>query len=634
MDYDESILAMAEEGRIVALANQRYSETDSYHSRMASEMKRMHHWYNPANQDQWPSDAAERPGKIHITSNIIKPAVDIDARLQSKLPRITLLPTDLSEAERARAELAEKMMLTFLEASDWELWFGRAARIKSLYRKAILKVFWNKEDRRPDVHLIEQPYNVRIGWGSSDFRVKDWALYEYSLSPAEVMRRWPNLYVEATPGDAALRVHKIEGDQNDPLNQDSYGPQSEIPFKADRLGWQPSDYEKKQVLVWDYWYKQGTDGDVYNCTIVQRATMPEEVKYHPELPDIPYIVIENDHDPGSPEGISTAEPLIDIQIEMNRALSQWQQVIVDNIDPAWQANADSLPGGVVPKAGEIVAMGDGVEAKAFEKPVNTFPVEQLVAALWNQYHRTTGLGEILFGAPASAQDSGRALAVQIESAINRLDPKRNEFYASLKLLLRMWSEMIERLNPKIDVGNGRKEGMKGVFKGLRRWKIVAPEITPRDASDHTNNVINKLNAKLVSLHTAMDELGVDSPEDEIKLVTEEQSSLPLNPGVVQAMAQVGLLMMQLQQQGLSLEQLMAGGQGGSAMPSQEGVNRDKAAQQQAQPQGTEDMNQPATGSGGVPPIDSTTLVRTTANQESQTLGQLQFQAPVGPGVTG
>jgi hypothetical protein len=322
--------------------------------------------------------------------------------------------------------------------------------------------------------------------------------------------------------------------------------------------------------------------------------------------------------------MSSVEPMIDTQYELNRMLSLQVQLLVDNLDPAWQIDDDSVPDGIVPRGGEIVAAGEGKKISPIDKTINTFPVDQGIAGAWNQLHRITGEGEILFGSPASAQDSGRALAVQVESVINRMEPTRLETYSGLKALIAFWAVMVVKLNPKL--GDFRP---KEILEGQTRWKIVAPEITPRDAAEHTNTVLNQMNGMLIDLEEGMDRVGVDSPAEMKKRVSEDRSTLPLHPGNVQAMAQVGLLLMQLQQQGLTMESLMAGG----GMPGQEGVNTEQAQEQQAMPNRMEGDNQPmpATGPGGTPPIQSTNLVRTNAAGESQSLGQLAFNAPVNPG---
>lgn len=609
------VLSSLEEARIIAEARSRVAETDAYQAALVSRYRKYHSQYAPFDGDQWPTDGSRpgRSGKIHITSNLIKPAVNIPARLEAKLPRITLKPTSTQdEAERIRAETAEKSVVTWLEASDWHIWMHDLTRGKHLYGKGVLKVFWNSAEKRPDVSVVENPANLRVGWGSSDFRQIDWALYEYSLSPFQIMRRWPQIGVlPAKEPNGPLQVIKVGGDHSDPLGQRP----NNIPDL--RPVYQPSDYERKQVKVWDYWYKD-SKGKVYNCIIVGERVEAERA-YHRELADIPYIVIENDHEPGSPEGISSIADLLDLQEEINRLLSMGVQLIVDNLDPAWQVDDDSFPAGRVPKAGEIIPAGEGKQIRAIEKPVNTFPVEQVLDRLLDQYHRVSGLSPIMFGDPSGSQVSGRALAVMMDAYANRGDPRRDRLYAGLKELIIFWSIMVERLNPKVA---GR--GMKPIFDGLRAWTIVGPEITPKDVIEATTNEINKVNAKIQSRRSAMDNLGIDSPEDELDLIAEELSDLQLNPAEVQLQMAVYAA---LQQLGLSADQLQ-----GALNPNEQQAGQGAAniAQQQAQPALTQDQNeagaQPATAPGGAPgggPLGLTVLNRTNAQQQPQALTQLR-----------
>ena len=611
VDIDNDLFTMM----VVQEAKQNYSMSESDHAALLSNYRKYHHWYAPAGGDHWPEDKKERPGKVHITSNVIKPFVDVGARLEAKLPRLTLKPPVPTPAERERAEFAEQLVLGWLEDSDWELWMQRLCRGKRVYGKGVLKPFWNKDEKRPDVIYIESPHNLRVGWAGNDFSKKDWALYEYTLSPAEVQRLWPQVDIkDRNPNDSSadlvVSIGTNLGDHADPLGQKDPA----VPMR------QPTEYEKKHITVWDYWCLKGDK--VYNTVILQRSLAVKEPTHHREYVEIPYIVIENDHMPGSPEGMSAVEPMIDQQYEMNRILSLQVQLLVDNLDPAWQIDDDTAPDGIVPRGGEIIAAGEGRQIRPIEKAVNTFPVDAALAGAWNQMHRITGEGEILFGSPASAQDSGRALAVQVESVINRMDPNRLELYSGLKQLVAFWVVMVTKLNPK--VGEFRP---KQILDGQTRWKFVAPEITPKDAADHTNTVLNQLNGMVIDMEEAMDRLGVDSPAEMKKRISEDRSTVPLYPGNVQAMAQIGLLLLQLQQQGLTLDQLQQAG--GLSMPGQEGVNNANAQAQQAQPTRTEDQNQPATAPGGLPPIQSTNLVRTNAAGESQSLGQLAFNAPVG-----
>ena len=92
---------------VVGLARRRYADAEPYQSRLISKYQKAHHFYAPLYGDQWPEDLAQRPGKIHLSVNIVKAAVDVDSRLQALIPRISLVPDTLGENDRLRAEAAE-----------------------------------------------------------------------------------------------------------------------------------------------------------------------------------------------------------------------------------------------------------------------------------------------------------------------------------------------------------------------------------------------------------------------------------------------------------------------------------------------------------------------------------------------
>ena len=648
---DTVLAGLEAEALVAAEAHSRYTQTDSYQSVLKNKYYRYHSYYAPVAGDQWPEDLAQRPGKIHITTNLVKPAVDINARLQAILPRVTLKPDGLSEQERAKAEAAEKLVLEWLDLSGWEVWLGTLARVKGIYGKGIIKVFWNSKNKRPDARVIENPANLHVGWGSSDFSVMDWALYEYNVSPLEAMARFPGLMISPA-GGGKLNI-TVAGDHDDPLSQKV--PMGDLSLLSRPVAYQPSDYEQKQVKVWDYWYKKPNGEDFTVCNamfvggvLVKPAGWKSKISEHSYLPDIPYVVIPEDTEPGSPEGISMVEGLIDLQIELNRGLSHWAQLVADEIDPAWVLegeNADSIPAGMIPKGGEVVAAGSGNHLLALSKGVNIYPVSEMVASFWNHYHKMTGLPPILFGDMPGAQTSGRAVAIQVEAAANRLDPKRKLLYAGLRELLIFWTYMAEKMNPKMPVGVDAETGkvimagVKDIVGGFRRWKIVAPEITPRDVIESTQNEINKVQGKLSSLDTAMDSLGVDSPLEEMKKIQQERMNAQLFPQDVQAYVSLFPLIQQIQQQQAQMQQQIAqlpqgagpnvpgapAGPGGPVAQAQTGVNAAQQAQFAAQPAAIgEDQNQPMTQAGSPPPAAGQGPQMTTLIRGGQALNQLAF----------
>lgn len=547
----------------------------------AARYERYHRFYAPPGGDQWPEDLAERPGKLHITANIVRSFIDTEARLLSIPPRVTVPPQTEDAEPRKMAEATEKLFDRYLQESQMEQWFYTFNQTKSLYGMGVLKPFWNNDSNMPDVSVVEQPQNIIFGWGDSDFRTLDWAIYHYEVSPLQAKLRWPEIpmeYLKSTMKRDTRMSDTGGGDHYDPLSQmgSATGARTQ------------TQYERESCSVWDYWYLDD-EGVVTNATLVNGHIVETPVP-HKEMPIIPYIPVEHDHEPGNPDGRGTAELLLDIQMGLNRAITHYAQHVWDTTDPAFQLTGEdapmSVPPGLVPRGGEIVAPGPRTRIEEIRSGVNNFPFDSLIQNYWNTAFRVTGLSEVLFGSSPGAQTSARALAVQLESSINRLDPKRKRAYLGLITLLRFWHFMVMKKNIEID-GIPVKE----VIKGLNRWKIIAPEITPRDVIEHTQNVINKINAKLVSLETGMDEVGVENPIAEIERVMAERSNAQLFPGDAQAIAAVTATLQAI------------GAQEQAQAAAAEGTEQQDAAMsdaQEAEPTLFEDQNAPPTGAGSPP----------------------------------
>lgn len=659
---------MRDEAQVLLDAQQRMTQTDSVQGILRSRYSKFRHWYAPANGDQWPWDKARRPGKIHISINILKPAVDIDSRLQSILPRLVCESPTKDPKTEQRAEATEQLILQSFEQTGWDVWLNDLTKVKSLLGKGVLKVFWNEEDDRPDVSVIESPENLRVGYGSSDFTKMDWSLYEYRISPFQAAQQYGVSVQTSRNGDSIVTRGGTKHD--DPLGQQRPVGATSPTFDDIRS---PSDYEQGHVEVWDYWYKRKGEKRpvVWNAVIVgtKKGRLVVSNQKYTEMPDIPYIIIENDHKPGDPDGMSTIEHLTDFQEEYNRLVSHWLQLIADNTDPAWQAvgpGADTVPPGIVPKAGQIIALGADIRIEPIEKPQNQVPLEQAIGALWDSFHKESGLPEITFGTMPGSQTSGRAMAVQIEAVQNRADPRRRRLYRGLREVILFWLYMAEQRNWKLPVtlpassetsddqaaaligSEGAQDAppqmmpVKAVIAGMTRWKIVEPELTPRDNMEHARTQIEVLNARGQSLHRFMDQIGVDSPLAELAKIIEERSNAALFPGDVQAQVAAAATLLQMRQQMQQMEQqaamaqqaaggagqaqdMAAQGQGAGFLQSQEAQARPAAGDESTG--GELAANGAGPGQPGTPPGLGTmqSLIRGTPSGGAQALQQTSIR---------
>jgi hypothetical protein len=605
---------------IEALAKRRVGFASPGAASRATRYRESMKYYAPLNNDQWPEDRYMRPGKVHVTANIVRAYCDIAARLLSIPPRLVNKPIAANQENRRRAEDIERFFYRLLDLSGWDVWLNDWALAGEIFGVGILQPFWNAATGTPDVNVIEQPQNLMFGYGTNDYSVVDWAVYRYTVSFIEAQSRWPEagimLNESGGPVVAGTPVEWGAADKADIVNQKTGSSSAEggnVGIVHDvTSGEHYEEYEHSQHLeAWDYWYR--ADGSIYNATLLAGRIVDGPTK-HPELPIIPYLMYEAGHEPGSPEGLDTPHLLRDVQMGYNRALSLWTQYTLDNSGTAYQVKGPTsgdIPDGAIPLSDEMIPVGEN-EIVPIQRNQNTFPINQLVDQYWELASRLTGIPAILFGQLAGAQTSGRATAVQIEAALNRLDPKRRRFYQTLKDLLRVWGFMLSYRNTKIEVIEPvdqqqmqpgapqaqepemqvKKIGLKQMLDGFDNWKIVAPEITPRDSVEATTNAANKVQAHLMSIESAMDEIGVEDPQHEMDLIRRELADARLNPGQVQAYISALQLLDQLVQ--------MQAQQAQAAQAGQQGQDVQQAQDQQAQPTGLEDQNQPGTMPGGPP----------------------------------
>ena len=654
-DAPTGYAAVLSDLEVETLAKFRHAQAADDSARRARFYDRVHKFYAPPGGDQWPEDRIKRLNKFHITANIVKAFVDIESRILGLMPKITNKPPFETQEMRQKSEVAEKLYARFLEDNDFEVLLGDWSRIRSLYGRGAVKVEWDDSVKpgRPAVRLIEQPQNLVIGWGASDFTTMDWAMYEYRLSPLEAAIQYPEIEInlEGRGKDVQLIAVRRGTDHSDPADQKvEFGTVTNLNTRSSFVRrYVESQYEQKHVTIWDYWYKR-QDGMICNAQLVQ-GRIAQDVEEHPEFPVIPYIVSESDHEPGSPEGMSTAELLLDLQMVLNVVLSLWTQVVADDTEPAWQlvgpeADESNLAG-IVPKAGQIVAPGPGNKIEKIEKNINQFPAQALITEVWNTAHRITGISEIMFGNAAASVDSARVLATQIEAAQNRLDPKRKRLYASIRQLLLIWGYMLKQKNPKITVGMApeatapgetpeaqpQEIGVGDFLEGLNRWIIQGPEITPRDSIERTNDVINKMGAKLMPHIVGMDQIGIDSPEENMAILLKELANPRLNPADVQQFTAVLATLQAIEAQAAAQQAAQAPNPMGVAQQGAGAAAQGQAAAQAAMPSGMEDQNSPATGVGGPPPPGASPpgggigatfepMVRQTPGGQSQALSQI------------
>ena len=180
------------------------------------------------------------PGKAHISVNITAVYVDIPASLQAVPPIENIVPLVDSEEARALAAMTERLYIAWKGEVDLDLLGHKACVVKGLYGRTAAKVWWDADTGFPQVDIIDQPRNLWLGWGQTDYRRWTGPCYSYLMT------------AEAIFAEYGLVRRRAQGQDGQALPVPAARPRrsGRGRRRAARCG------RATKIEVYDYWYRQ------------------------------------------------------------------------------------------------------------------------------------------------------------------------------------------------------------------------------------------------------------------------------------------------------------------------------------------------------------------------------------------
>jgi hypothetical protein len=418
--------------------------------------------------------------------------------------------SSISKIARERAKFVEDLWYATLYDNNYETLLEEGARNGSKLGTTILQWGWDSLNKRPFIINVAVPENVRIGWASTDYKKMNWAIHGYRLALDEAKDRYPGLLdtLQATSESSLSTPH---------TSKSLATPGIELKDQT----------ESDQVDNYDGWVKD-EKGIVRNIVVVEDRPVKND-KMPKGFPDIPYIVIPNIVDPGRPWGIPDTQSVFDHQLEINER-------ICDNADLMRQINFVKYAITNMPEAepgdfemgSRVYKLLEGQDIKAIEQPVSVWPFKDHIDRVMQMFSHQSLLPPQVFGASPGNIVTGAGISALFQGAISRVKTKQKRWNLAFGQLFKNINWLWSYYNPDA------KEILKD---GTYELEVVWPDMLPKDDAVHIQNVLNKLNAKAISLETAMNELGVKSPADEKDLIREERTDPTLFPAETMVTAQ-------------------------------------------------------------------------------------------------
>jgi hypothetical protein len=480
-------------------------------------------------------------------------------------PVENLVPLVDSEDARTLASMTERLYSAWKGEVGLDLLGHKANVVKCLYGRTAAKVWWDPDGGFPRIDIVDQPRNLWLGWGQSDYRTLDWACYSYLMTAEAIFSEYGLVAVERLGADGKPYPYLV------PMA--SFGSWT----MAQRSLWQGGTIE-----VLDYWYRQPKTAKLPKVTKLRRVNhetwnaiivgnrVAQNVKFSEYDGAIPYIPLFNSYIPGVANGRPELFDIEQLIREKDERLTSGSQLMHNIVNAQyWQLTGaeapDQVPLGLRPKPNQVVAPGAGNRIEGITPWFPEFQLEQFLTRIDRELVDVSGLNDLLRGmAPASVMSSSKAINALVANYETRISMKRDLYYEWRR---KVW-EVVRR------VWAAKSPELEGVLLGSGRLDIVSPSLTPRDDMETAQIARTLVDGKLWSAIRGMDRTGVDDPEAEQNTIRGEQTDAALNPAAVQVMAQLAQV---LQSMGFANAQqaaqaVGAGGPGGDQqVPEQAGA---------------------------------------------------------------
>jgi hypothetical protein len=567
----------------------------------------------------WYHSSASLPGKAHISINTPPLYVDIPAALQSVSPIENVIPPIDNEQSRALASMGERLYAAWRDEIGLNMLGHKACVVKGLYGRTAAKVWWDPDTGFPRVDVIDQPRNLWLGWGQSDYRTLDWAAYSYLMTPEAIFAQYGLVAVERRDEAGTSYPYLM------PVAAFSSWTM------ARRAMWSGGSIE-----VIDYWYRQPKSTktpkvtklkpvthDTWNAIVVGNR-VAQNLKFTEYEGTIPYVPIFNSFIPGVPNGRPELFDIEQLIREKDERLTSGSQLMHNIVNAQyWQLTGaeapDAVPVGLRPKPQQVVAPGAGNRIEKIEPWFPEFQLEQFLTRIDRELVDVSGLNDLLRGmAPASVMSSSKAINALVANYETRITMKRDLYYEWRRkvwyLARTVWANKADELAP--------------VLLGSGRLDILAPSLTPRDDMETAQIARTLVDGKLWSAIRGMDRTGVDDPEAEQDTIRLEQTDVALNPAAVQVIAAVAqqLQAMGFQNAQQATESLAGGQPGGQGGPPPGSPEEQQALMEQMRGQMGAPQGQPGSGEQPVPANEAM-----PANVEGGAPGAGPVPGPGGPG---
>lgn len=476
-----------------------------------------------------------------LSNNLLRVFANANINFTSKFPTIKVPTTGASKEQRVAASLREKIL-----GSVWKKSNG-----------AMLQKKWAKDATILSVAVAETGFDIerRCAYVKRyDPRYCFWQLS--NGNDRRVIAFWSVVPITA---DEAFKKYGVTPKGNGGLSNSSLTNQ--FLKNIDGKTW------FLQAIRWDEKIRTAWIGDV----------QVEEPHEHMQggIP-IDICMPFDDLDPKG-YGAFYLAPMINMQANLNLTIQRRDNIVSRYSHPVmWgrgiiSKQLDDIKAGM--KNGGFVGLKQGGELGILQ--LNDVKVlNEHEKALRDDLLRVSGFSAAAMGELAGANTSGDALGMYFTPTQRHIENQNISwisFYESINAKILRVTEKFSKTGEEFSVagysasgtflpmvddpekmqyqrgGFAEKFNAREVIDGNYNSIVIMPAITPKNELEEKRLVMDMMNGKTLSRTTGFEMIGIESPEDELALLTQEQSEPALNPAGMQQLVAAATQAQQVQE---------------------------------------------------------------------------------------
>lgn len=410
----------------------------------------------------------------------------------------------MNKIAKSNAEQRQILCKSIIEDNGGEVFFQDLAESASAIGSAVIKAYYDEEEKRYVLSPVEAVENIYVNWRTDNFREFDSIAYVYQISKREAIAKYGCDETVPTSPLGQLTKYATSTTTINPSTQpmvtviEITGYVCEFSFNKGKLKEVPEgeETEVNALIV----------GDKLVRVIGDKKKVPK------------YYILPNRKVRRRAWGISdVSDAAIAINQTYIETLSDWRTVANKVNFPKIKAFG-FVPGSELPKPSprksELIPLSDGQDLQLLNQgDANQFDFKAQLEELKEQFVRETGISRVFFNDPSVALNSNQALMTSLKPTTDIAEAKKS-----------IWGPILTQIfYDAIETISEYDETVKSIADDTDGWKfkVMWPSTMQKDDPIYLQNLLNRFNANTISLQSFVEALGeskeeIDRIRDEIE----------------------------------------------------------------------------------------------------------------------